>query len=146
MHAALRVEGHKCSRGRVERLMRWRNVGFGHARPTAAITCRSRPICLRNAFRNRRRSESGSPISRDRRVRTGCTRPRVRPGDRQDRRMGDADHMRTELPLVARMIAAQRQRPAPGLICYSDRGLQYAARAYVDYLKMTGAVSSSLRW
>ena len=40
------------------------------------------------------------------------------------------DHMRTELPLAALMMAAQRQRPAEGLICHSDRGSQYASEAY----------------
>ncbi len=39
------------------------------------------------------------------------------------------DHMRTELPLAALMMAAQRQRPAEGLICHSDRGSQYASEA-----------------
>lgn len=40
------------------------------------------------------------------------------------------DHMRTELPLAALMMAAQRQRPVAGLICHSDRGSQYASDAY----------------
>ncbi len=31
------------------------------------------------------------------------------------------DHMRAELPLAALMMGAQRQRPAEGLICHSDR-------------------------
>jgi transposase InsO family protein len=32
------------------------------------------------------------------------------------------DHMRTELPLAALMMATQRQKPPPGLIHHSDRG------------------------
>ena len=40
------------------------------------------------------------------------------------------DHMRTELPLAALMMAAQRRRPAEGLICHSDRGSQYASETY----------------
>jgi len=39
------------------------------------------------------------------------------------------DHMRTELTLAALMMAVQRQRPAPGLTCHSDRGAQYVAEA-----------------
>jgi hypothetical protein len=39
------------------------------------------------------------------------------------------DHMRTELPLAALMMAAQRQRPAPGLVHHSDRGSQGRWRA-----------------
>ena len=55
------------------------------------------------------------------------------------------DHMRTELPLAALMMAAQRQRPAPGLICHSDRGSQYAAGAYVEHPAVTGATPSMSR-
>ena len=40
------------------------------------------------------------------------------------------DHMRTELPLAALIVAAQRQRPPAGLICHSDRGSQHASKAY----------------
>lgn len=43
------------------------------------------------------------------------------------------------------MMVAQRQLPAPGLICHSDRGPQYAARAYVDYLSAIHAVPSMSR-
>jgi putative transposase len=39
-------------------------------------------------------------------------------------------HMRTELPLAALMMAAQRQRPATGLVCHSDQGSQYASETY----------------
>ena len=52
------------------------------------------------------------------------------------------DDMRTELPLAAMMMAAQRQRPGHGLICHSDRGSQYAAGAYVDHLAAIGATPS----
>src|SRR3546814_10444721 len=55
------------------------------------------------------------------------------------------DHMRTELPLAAMMMAAQRQRPDRGLICHSDRGSQYAAGAYVDHLAAIGATPSMSR-
>ena len=55
------------------------------------------------------------------------------------------DHMRTELPLAALMMAAQRQRPAVGLIHHSDCGSQYAAGAYVDHLGVIGATPSMSR-
>ena len=55
------------------------------------------------------------------------------------------DHMRTELPLAALMMAAQRQRPASGLIHHSDRGSQYAAGMYVDHLAAIGATPSMSR-
>jgi len=41
-----------------------------------------------------------------------------------------ADHMRGELTLAALRMAIARQRPEPGLIAHSDRGVQYAAEAY----------------
>src|SRR3954465_10825768 len=34
------------------------------------------------------------------------------------------EHMRTELTTAALMMADQRQRPATGLVCHSDRGSQ----------------------
>lgn len=55
------------------------------------------------------------------------------------------DHMRTELPLAALMMAAQRQRPAEGLICHSDRGSQYASEAYSKQLATMRATSSMSR-
>lgn len=55
------------------------------------------------------------------------------------------DHMRTELPLAALMMAAQRQRPAEGLICHSDRGSQYASEAYTKQLEAMKAAPSMSR-
>lgn len=46
------------------------------------------------------------------------------------------EHMRAELTCAALTMAAQRQRPAPGLLHHSDRGGQYAAE---DYRKLLGA-------
>lgn len=55
------------------------------------------------------------------------------------------DHMRAELSVAALMMAAQRQRPAAGLICHSDRGSQYAAEAYRRQLAGMGAKPSMSR-
>lgn len=55
------------------------------------------------------------------------------------------DHMRTELPLAALMMAIQRQRPQPGLIHHSDRGSQYASHDYSDALAKAGMVQSMSR-
>jgi transposase InsO family protein len=43
------------------------------------------------------------------------------------------------------MMAAQRQRPAEGLICHSDRGSQYAAEAYARQLTAMKATPSMSR-
>ena len=41
-----------------------------------------------------------------------------------------AQHMRAELVIEALQMAITQERPAPGLICHSDRGSQYASCAY----------------
>ncbi len=55
------------------------------------------------------------------------------------------DHMRAELPLAALMMAAQRQRPAEGLICHSDQGSQYASETYGKQLLAMKAEPSMSR-
>lgn len=55
------------------------------------------------------------------------------------------DHMRTELPLAALMMAGQRQRPMPGLVHHSDRGSQYAAEIYAKQLAAMNATPSMSR-
>lgn len=55
------------------------------------------------------------------------------------------DHMRTELPRAALMMAIQRQRPKAGLIHHSDRGNQYASGDYRDALASAGIVQSMSR-
>jgi transposase InsO family protein len=45
------------------------------------------------------------------------------------------------LPIAPNLLA----RPAPGLICHSDRGSQYAAGTYIDHLAVIGAVPSMSR-
>jgi transposase InsO family protein len=55
------------------------------------------------------------------------------------------DHLRAELPLAALMMALQRQRPAAGLIQYSDRGVQYASEEYRGALQLAGMRPSMSR-
>ena len=50
-----------------------------------------------------------------------------------------------ELTTAALMMAEQRQRPAAGLVCHSDRGSQYAAEAYRKQLAGMKAVPSMSR-
>ena len=51
----------------------------------------------------------------------------------------------TALPLTALERALRTRRPAPGLICHSDRGCQYASRAYRAVLAAHGCVQSMSR-
>ena len=53
--------------------------------------------------------------------------------------------MRGELTLGALRMAIARQRPEPGLIAHSDRGVQYAAKAYRAVLAGIGALAAMSR-
>jgi transposase InsO family protein len=132
MHAALRAEGRMASRGRVARLMRRHAIRALAGRRSKPRTTDSRhhlpvaPNLLKQDF-------SGSVPNRTwladiTYIATGegwlylaavldlATRKIVGWAMR--------DHMRTELPLAALIMAAQRQRPPAGLVHHSDRGSQ----------------------
>lgn len=153
MHAALRAQGHGCSRGRVERLMRRHRIRALAGRRFRPCTTDSRhylPIAP-NLLAQRFVAPAPNLIwlADITYIATGqgwlylaavldlATRKIVGWAMR--------DHMRTELPLAALMMAAQRQRPAPGLVHHSDRGSQYAAGAYVDQLALIKATPSMSR-
>jgi putative transposase len=53
--------------------------------------------------------------------------------------------LHTEIALDAIDMAIKRQRPAPGLIHHSDRGIQYAAEAYRQALATSGITPSMSR-
>ena len=53
--------------------------------------------------------------------------------------------LHTEIALEALTMAIQRQRPAPGLIHHSDRGVQYAAEAYRQALARAGIPTACTR-
>ena len=54
--------------------------------------------------------------------------------------------MTTSLTLAALQQAITTRRPLPGLVHHSDRGVQYASRAYIEQLKGIGAhISMSSR-
>lgn len=56
-----------------------------------------------------------------------------------------ADHMQTELALDALRMAVRLRQPQPGLIHHSDRGSQYASKAYQEELAVHGMVCSMSR-
>jgi transposase InsO family protein len=56
-----------------------------------------------------------------------------------------ADHLGHELALAALDMAIAQRRPAPGLLHHSDRGVQYACRAYRQRLAAHGVVCSMSR-
>ena len=51
----------------------------------------------------------------------------------------------TQLTLSALDMAVRRERPGPGLIFHSDRGVQYAAEAFRDRLAALGIRQSMSR-
>jgi putative transposase len=153
MHIALRAEGRTVSRGRVERLMRRHGIRALAGRRFKPCTTTSRhhlpiaPNLLKQEF------VAAAPnriwLADITYIATGegwlylaavldlATRKIVG--------WAMLDHMRTELPLAALIMAAQRQRPAAGLICHSDRGSQYASEAYGKQLSIMKAKPSMSR-
>jgi transposase InsO family protein len=153
IHAALRADGHICSRGRVARLMRRhgiRALASQRFRPTTTDSRHHLPIAP-NLLAQKFQAPAPNRIWL-----ADITYLRTDEGwlylaavlDLATRKIvgwAMRDHMRTELPLSALMMAVQRQRPAPGLICHSDRGSQYAAEAYRTQLNTIGARASMSR-
>lgn len=153
MHRALVREGHGCSRSRVERLMRRHHIRALAGRRFRPCTTDSRHhlVVAPNILAQRFQAPAPNRVwlADISYIATGegwlylaivldlATRKVVGWAMR--------DHMRTELTLAALMMAVQRQRPAPGLICHSDRGAQYAAEPYVQELAAIGAVASMSR-
>ena len=153
MQAALRAEGQMVSRGRVARLMRHHSIRGLAGRWFKPCTTDSRhdlpiaPNLLKQAF------AATTPntvwLADITYIPTGegwldlaavldlATRKIVGWTMR--------DHMRTELPLAALIMAAQRQRPKAGLIQHSDRGSQYAAEVYRKQLTAMAAMPSMSR-
>jgi putative transposase len=56
-----------------------------------------------------------------------------------------ADHLGHELALAALDMAIARERPAPGLVHHSDRGVQFAAHEYRRRLRQHGMLCSMSR-
>ncbi|MBP1807771.1 transposase InsO family protein [Rubellimicrobium aerolatum] len=128
MHAALRAQGHRCSRGRVERLMRRHRIRALAGRRYRPCTTDSRHHLAIAPNLLAQRFEAPAPnrvwLADITYVPTGegwlylaavldvATRKIVGWAMR--------DHMRTELALSALMMAVQRQRPGRGLIHHSD--------------------------
>src|SRR6478672_12728987 len=55
------------------------------------------------------------------------------------------DHMQVELASAALTMAIRERRPQAGLICHTDRGVQYASHAYRSTLMEAGMTASMSR-
>lgn len=153
VHAVLRAQGRSVSRGRIERLMRRYGIRAIMMRPRRLRTTDSRhdlPI---------------APNLLDRRF-TAPAPNRVWLADITYIPTGEGwlylaaimdlysrkivgwamrDHLRSELPLAALIMALQHQRPGAGLIHHSDRGVQYACDAYRAALQRASVRASMSR-
>lgn len=153
VHAMLRAQGRGVSRGRIERLMRRYGIRAIMLRPRSVRTTDSRhdlPIAPNLLDRNFTAPAPNRVWLADiTYIPTGegwlylaavmdlYTRKIVGWAMR--------DHLRSELPVAALMMALQHQRPAAGLIQHSDRGVQYACDAYRAALQHAGVRPSMSR-
>ena len=152
VHAVLRGHGRRVGRHRVARLMRRAGLRGLAALPRRVRTTDSRhdhPIAPNRIGRN---FEAAAPNQ----VWLGdLTYVRTGEGwlylaailDLHTRKIvgwSMRETLHAEIALEALDMAVQRQRPAPGLICHTDRGIQYACEPYREALaaaKITPSMS-----
>jgi putative transposase len=153
VHAVLRGHGRRVGRSRIERLMRRAGLRGLAALPRRARTTDSRhgyPIAPNRLARNFQAAAPNQIWLADLTyIPTGegwlylaaildmHTRKIVGWSMRQT--------LHTEIALEALHMAIERQRPPPGLIHHSDRGIQYAAEAYRQALAASGISPSMSR-
>ena len=153
VHATLQDEGRKVSRKRVEKLMRCNDLHAITKRRVRVVTTDSKhnlPVAPNVLDRN------FAALAPNEKWLADITYIPTDEGwlylasilDLYSRKIvgwAMRDHMRTELPLAALMMALQQQRPKPGLIHHSDRGSQYASGDYQQTLITAGITPSMSR-
>jgi transposase InsO family protein len=153
VHAALRTQGRGASRGRIERLMRRHGIRAIMTPPRRVRTTDSRhdlPIAPNLIARDFTAPAPNRVWLAD------ITYIPTTEGwlylaaimDLFSRKIvgwAMRDHMQVELASAALMMAIQQQRPQPGLIHHSDRGVQYASHAYRNALPGAGITASMSR-
>ena len=148
VHAELKALGTRCSRKRVERLMREAGVRG----------------CMRGKRRGTTRRGKRAPVEdlvkrnfaateADRVWVADITYVATREGflylafilDVYSRRIvgwAMENHLRTELVVDALRMAVWRRKPAPGLVHHSDQGVQYTSLSFSERLKEVGITPS----
>jgi putative transposase len=153
VHAVLHGHGRRVGRSRIERLMRHAGIRGLAALPRRARTTDSRhgyPIAPNRLDRNFRALAPNQVWLAD------LTYIRTGEGwlylaavlDMHSRKIvgwSMRETLHVEIALEALNMAIERQRPAPGLIHHSDRGIQYAAEAYRQTLAAAGITPSMSR-
>jgi putative transposase len=146
IHAALRAEGGTASRGRVERLMRRHGIRGIAARRFCPVTTDSSPSLTVAPNLLGQNFQAPAPnqvwLSDITYIPTGEGWPYLAAVlDLATRKVvgwAMREHLRAELACAALLMAAQRQRPAKGLVAHSDRGSQYASGPYRALLESWG--------
>jgi putative transposase len=153
IHAALRAEGYRASRGRVERLMRYHGIRALTPRRFRVCTTDSRhdlpiaPNRLDQKFAAERPNQIWLADITYVPTEEGWLYLAVVLDLFTRKIVGWAmrDHMRAELTIAALTMAIQRQKLPPGLTHHSDRGSQYAATDYRKVLGAAGMIQSMSR-
>jgi transposase InsO family protein len=153
VHAALKAEGQRIGRARIEKIMRHndlRAISKRRVRITTTDSKHNLPVAENILDRN------FSALGPNEKWCSDITYIPTDEGwlflatilDLYTRKIvgwAMRDHMRTELVLAALMMGIQRQRPGPGLIHHSDRGSQYASDDYRQALIDAEMVQSMSR-
>lgn len=152
VHAELRARGRRVGRKRVARLMRGMGLAARRRRRFSRTTDSSHPFPVAPNLLGRQFTAAApdrvwladlSYIATD----EGWLYVAVVLDLYTRRVVGWAmtDHLGHELALAALDMAIERQRPAPGVVAHSDRGVQYAAHAYRARLTAHGMLASMSR-
>jgi putative transposase len=149
VHAELRALGARCSRKRVERLMRKAGLqGCMRGRRTKGSTRRGKRAPAEDLVkRNFLATEADKIWVAD------ITYMATAEGflylafilDVYSRRIvgwAMESHLRTELVVDALRMAVWRRKPAPGLVHHSDQGVQYTALSFSERLSEVGITPS----
>jgi putative transposase len=153
VHAVLRSHGRRIGRHRIARLMRGAGLRGLAAIPRRVRTTDSRhdhPIAPNRLRRNFTATAPNQVWLADLTyVRTGegwlFLAALIDMFTRKVVGWAVRDTLHADIALEALAMAVERQRPAPGLIHHSDRGVQYAAHDYRKALAAAGMTPSMSR-
>ena len=149
VHAELRALGSRCSRKRVERLMRQAGLqGCMRGRRRRGTTCPGKRASVEDLLERK-----FAATEADRVWVADITYVATGEGflylafilDVYSRRIvgwAMESHLRTELVVDALRMAVWRRKPAPGLVHHSDQGVQYTALSFSERLEEVGITAS----
>jgi len=149
VHAELRALGTRCSRKRVERLMRKAGLrGCMRGRRIATTRRGKRAAPAKDLVRRNFQATKTDKIWV-----ADITYVATREGflylafilDAHSRRIvgwAMENHLRTEIVVDALQMAVWRRKPAPGLVHHSDQGVQYTALSFSERLEEVGITAS----